>query len=311
MIDRFIEKIKSYDTFLIITHENPDGDALGSSLALKKTLELIGKSVDLYAQTPVSVNLSDMILESDISELDNLKANYDVCFCLDCSSEDYLFGGNLRNLCNNVIVIDHHITNHKYGDINVVSEKAAATGELIYMISTNILGSIPREIASLIYLAISTDTGSFSYSNTTPMTHIIASKLLKCGVDQGKIGEMVKLKDLDSLFIRRKSLENIYAFSDNQILAMVLDDESIDANTDTEGLIDAIRYIKGCKLAALIKRDGKGGYKVSLRSGGSDVDVSVIAKSFGGGGHKKAAGFTFNGSKSEILTIIKDIDLGV
>ncbi len=291
-IDKFIEILENNDTFLIITHENPDGDALGSSLAMKKTLELIGKDVDLYAQTPIPVNLEDMILEKDIEELDNLKANYDICLCMDCSSEDYLFGSNLRNLCNKIILVE------------------SATGELVFAISSRLLGTIPLDIASLIYVAISTDTGNFAYSNTTPTTHIIASKLLKAGVNQGKINEMVKLKDIKSLMIRRKSLENIYAFKDNRILVMVLDDESINSSTDTDGLIDAIRYIKGCNIAALVKRADEESYKVSLRSGGSDVDVSEIARLYGGGGHKKAAGFTFKGSKNEILTVIKDIDLG-
>lgn len=309
-IDKFIEILENNDTFLIITHENPDGDALGSSLAMKKTLELIGKDVDFYAQTPIPVNLEDMILEKDIEELDNLKANYDICLCMDCSSEDYLFGSNLRNLCNKIILVDHHVTNERYADINLVSEKASATGELVFAISSRLLGTIPLDIASLIYVAISTDTGNFAYSNTTPTTHIIASKLLKAGVNQGKINEMVKLKDIKSLMIRRKSLENIYAFKDNRILVMVLDDESINSSTDTDGLIDAIRYIKGCNIAALVKRADEESYKVSLRSGGSDVDVSEIAKLYGGGGHKKAAGFTFKGSKNEILTVIKDIDLG-
>ena len=311
MIDKFIKKLESYNSFLIITHENPDGDALGSSVALKRTLELIGKEVDLYAQTPIPVNLEDLIKESDITSLDDLKTGYDVCMCLDCSSEDYLFGGNLKNLCRDIIVIDHHVTNNRYGNINMVSEKASATGELIFMISSAILGTIPKYIASLLYVAISTDTGSFSYSNTTPATHIIGAKLLKCGVEQGKLSEMVKLKDITSLFVRKKSLESIYAFKENQILVMVLDDENINAETDTDGLIDAIRYIKGCKVAALVKRADDESFKVSLRSGGSEVDVASIAHHYGGGGHTKAAGFTFKGSKNEILTAIKDIDLEV
>lgn len=311
MIDRFIEILENNNTFLILTHKNPDGDALGSSLAMKKTLELIGKDVDLYVQTPIPVNLEDMISEQEVSNLDDLKANYDVCLAMDSSSEDYLFGTDLRNLCNKTIVIDHHITNSKFGDINVVSEKAAATGELVFAISSKILGTLPLDIASLIYVAISTDTGHFSYSNTTPTTHIIGSKLLKLGVDQGKINEMVRLKDLKSLIIRKKSLESIYAFNNNQILVMVLDDESINENTDTDGLIDAIRYIKGCKLAALVKRADENTFKVSLRSGGGNVNAAEIAKEFGGGGHVKAAGFTFEGDKNEILTILKDIDLEV
>lgn len=310
MIDKFVEILESNNTFLILTHQNPDGDALGSSFAMKKTLELIGKDVDLYVQTPIAVNMEDIIDQNEVEQLDNLKANYDVCIAVDSSSASYLYGTDLRNLCKKTIVIDHHLTNERYGDINVVSEKAAATGELIFVISSKILGNIPLEIANLIYLAMSTDTGNFAYSNTTPTSHIIASKLLKIGVDQGKINEMIKLKELKSLIIKKKSLESIYAFNNNQILVMVLDDESINKDTDTEGLIDAIRYIKGCKLAVLVKRADEKSFKVSLRSGGGKVDSAKIAKEFGGGGHLKAAGFTFEGSKNEILTILKDIDLG-
>lgn len=308
MIDKLVGILRENDNYLILTHQNPDGDALGSAIALKKALEYMGKNVDLYAQTPVTVDIEGFIDESEIIHAYDLKENYTIGICVDCSSLDYLYGSEFFNLCSTTIVIDHHVTNEKYANANIVSPKAAATAEIMYVICSRVYDTIPLEVARLLFLGLSTDTGNFSYANTTPTTHMIASKLLKLGVDGAEISEMTKVRNVETLFVRRLAYENIYSFDSGRILCMVLDGPKITSETETEGLVNDIRYIKGCKLAALIKRAEEGVYKVSLRST-EDVDVSKVAEHFSGGGHPRAAGFTFKGDRNEILRYLKDMKL--
>lgn len=308
MIDKLVGILKDNDNYLILTHQDPDGDALGSSIALKKALEYMGKKVDLFAQTPVSVDVEEFVDENEIIHSYDLQENYTVGLCLDCSSRDYLYGKEFFNLCSTTIVIDHHVTNDKYANANIVSPKAAATAEIIYVICSKIFDVIPLDVANMLYLGIATDTGNFSYRNTTPTTHMIASKLLKLGVDGADIIEKTKLRNMETLFVKRLAYENIYSFCEGKVLAMVLDSPKIDADTETEGLVNDIRYIKGCELAALIKRMEDGVYKVSMRST-PKVDVAEIAKSFAGGGHPRAAGFTYEGDKNDILRCFRDIEI--
>lgn len=308
MIDKLVDILKDNDNYLILTHQDPDGDALGSALALKRALEYMGKQVDFYAQTPVAVDIEQFIDESEIINSYDLKEHYTMGICLDCSTRDYLYGNEFFNLCDATIVIDHHVTNDKYGNANIVSPKAAATAEIIYVICQKIYDVIPKEIANLLFVGIATDTGNFSYRNTTSTTHMIAAKLLKLGVDGAGVIEKTNLRNMETLFVKRLAYENIYSFADGRILAMVLDAPSINADTETEGLVNDIRYIKGCVVAALVKRVEDGKYKVSLRSTEA-VDVSRIAEEFEGGGHERAAGFTYNGDKNDILRYLKDLKL--
>lgn len=308
MIDKLVDILKDNDNYLILTHQDPDGDALGSALALKRALEYMGKQVDFYAQTPVAVDIEQFIDESEIINSYDLKEHYTMGICLDCSTRDYLYGNEFFNLCDATIVIDHHVTNDKYGNANIVSPKAAATAEIIYVICQKIYDVIPKEIADLLFVGIATDTGNFSYRNTTSTTHMIAAKLLKLGVDGAGVIEKTNLRNMETLFVKRLAYENIYSFADGRILAMVLDSPSVNADTETEGLVNDIRYIKGCVVAALVKRVEDGKYKVSLRSTEA-VDVSRIAEEFEGGGHERAAGFTYNGDKNDILRYLKDLKL--
>ena len=305
MIDKLVDIFKDNDNYLILTHQNPDGDALGSAIALKKTLEYMGKEVDLYAQTPIPVDLEQFIDPEEIVHSYDLKESYNMAVCLDCSNMDYLYGKEFFNLCSASVSIDHHVTNQKYANANILSPMAAATSEIIYVICSKIYDVIPVDVATLLFLGISTDTGNFSFRNTTSTSHMIAAKLMRLGVDGADVNEKTKLRNIDTLSVKRLAYENIYSFSGGKVLAMVLDSEQINSDTETEGIINDIRYIKGCELAVLIKRASEGVYKVSLRST-RNIDVSKIADEFAGGGHPRAAGFTYEGDKNDLLRYFRD-----
>lgn len=309
-MDKLLDKLNSYNDVLILAHDNPDGDAYGSGIAIKKALQMCNIEADFYASENISGGLDGLISTKEFeTDINLLKAHYDACICLDTSSMNYIYGKELINDCDELIVIDHHITNEQYGDINIVSEAAAACGEIVYVIVKGLIGEMPNNIATYLYIAISTDTGNFSYSNTTANSHVIASDLLMCGVDFAKVNEVIKTKSIKHLLLKKKALSNTLTFKSRKILAIFLVSEDINKDTDTEGIIDLIRYVKGCKVAVLVKRENEGSFKISLRSSTDKIDVSQVARKYGGGGHARAAGFSYSGTKDDVINIIKQIEV--
>jgi len=305
MLNRIANKIINNKSILISTHQNPDGDAIGSELAIGICLENLNKDVTIFNQddTPPIYQFlpySDKI----VHQLDNSK-EYDLIFILDCADHDR-GGGNLDKIISEskVINIDHHITNEYFGELNLIDKKASATGEIIYSLIKEIPAKITLPIATNIYTAILTDTGSFHYSNTSAKSLKIASEMIKIGVDAAEVAEAIyENRSLAELRLLGLSLNTIEESDNGMICSMVVNNDMFlqtgTSAKDTDSFVNYLSSISTAKVAALLKEISENCYKFSLRSKGK-INVAEIASQFGGGGHRNAAGFTIQGEFREI-----------
>lgn len=304
-MEKIREIISNNKTFLILTHTNPDGDAIGSSYALKNALESMGKVSHMSVETPIPSNLQSFVIDSNMN--DDLLSEYDIVFCLDCSTKDYLYNAHLIEKGKKSVLIDHHLTNMEYADVNYIDSDACATGAIIYKLLDGFC-QMNFIIASLIYVAMVTDTGNFAYSNTNKEAFLIAARLMEYGIDCGSVHDIIETKQKEMLEIYKYALNNIKSYKDDRIMIMILDDEDMLKGVNTDGIIDYIRYIEGVRVACLIKKSSDI-YKVSLRSTSDDINVANVAKDFGGGGHKRAAGFSYEWDIASLIDKICTIEV--
>lgn len=311
MFKEIFKSFKKAQKILIFTHVHPDGDAIGSTLALKKALESMGKTADIVLERPLSV-IFECFGDNFITKED-IRCEYDLKVSLDCGDYDRL--GELKDLFKGKTVnIDHHLSNTLFADINYVDDKSAATGEIIYDLIKYMKVKITNEIADGLYGAILTDTGGFMFSNTTVKTHNIAAELIAKGADYYNLNKkLIQEKDYHRHLITAKCIENMEFYEDGKIAVSVFSNDMANSyemkTDDTNGLSAVPRTVKGVEVGVLITEIKKGTVKVSLRSD-SIVDVSQIAAKFGGGGHKRASGITLmekdiNILKTELLDEIK------
>ncbi len=295
-ISQAIDIIKNSNRLYICSHVEPDGDNIGSTLALGMALMKMSKDVrlikvDNIPQKYLFLPNSELIREYDIDE------KIDTFIALDSSDMDRLgIGKEFALKANNIINIDHHVSNTNFGHVNIVSPKSAATGELIYRLINEIGAKIDKDIATCLYTAISTDTGSFMYSNTTNVTHLIVAELLQIGIDIEDINiNLYQNRSIEKTKLFIDCLNNLELFMDNMIGVISVTQHMLKKNNakmeDTEGIISFIRDINSVEVAVLLKEVEHDEIKVSLRSK-KNVDVSKICAKFNGGGHKKAAGCT-------------------
>ncbi len=289
------EIIRDSSNIYIASHINPDGDNIGSMLALGLGLKKIGKSVKILKSDSLPEEFNFLPGYYYIEDLNSLPDEIALFIALDSSDEDRL-GENKRllEISKTIINIDHHISNNKFGHINIVDPNAAATGELVFNF-LQVLGiNIDKEIAENIYTAISTDTGSFKYESVTSNTHLIVSQLIQAGI---KVGELnIKLYESQSLnktrlFITALGSMNIY-FDGKLALVKISQEmlEEVNAKMeDSEGIVSFLRKIEGVEVACLLKELKEEDIKISIRSK-EYVDVSLLCEELGGGGHKRAAG---------------------
>ncbi|WP_291490265.1 bifunctional oligoribonuclease/PAP phosphatase NrnA [Desulfurella sp.] len=307
MNENILEKIgyylKNYNDFLIVGHKDPDGDAIGSSLALYKALTEYGKRA-IVANTS---KISDLyFFLDDVKNIVQLQNNEKVQVIITVDSADFERTNLDKKYVKDKILIniDHHPTNTQYGNINYVVPQAAAVGCLIYEILK--FNSIPISLktAEYLYLSILTDTGSFRYSSTSSNAFRIASELIDLGVKPWKIAyNIYESKKLSTLKLMGQAINTITPYYNNKLIIMYITQKMYeDTKTtadDTEGFVNIARSVKGCEVGALLREDKPNFIKVSLRSK-DQVDVSSIAASFGGGGHKNAAGFELEGSIEDV-----------
>lgn len=309
-----LEKIiKKSDNIFIVSHVNPDGDNIGSSLALLMAIRKLNKNPKILKVDDIPKDFNFLPGLENIKEY-KLDHPVDLLISLDSSDIDRLgLGKNFALKADKVINIDHHISNDKFGDVNIVSPSSAATGEIIYQIIKKLGIDIDKDIATCLYTAISTDTGSFMYSNTSHVTHEIASELIKKGIDTNNINiNLYQNKSIESTRLFINALSKLDMFNNNKIgiVAITKDilEESGATLEDSEGIISFVRNINSIEVACLLKTVNKNEIKISLRSK-EKVDVSEIVKKFNGGGHKRAAGCTIykdiNEAKKLMLTEIK------
>jgi bifunctional oligoribonuclease and PAP phosphatase NrnA len=301
-LERVGAELRARDRFLLTAHEGPDGDALGSLLGLHKVLTQLGKDSVMFMaakEFPLPVEYRFLPLEEVFHEPPADMADRTVVF-LDCGNIDRMPVEWLTAGGNDVINIDHHHDNTCFGDINLVEVGASCTAEIVYDLALLLGAKITAEIASALYVGLITDTGKFMYENTNAHTHRVAADLIDAGVDvDDTYRRLYEHVPVEKLRLVSRALDGISSLCDGRLAISYItmaDYEATGAGEEmTEGLIDHLRSIDGVKVAAVI-RDlgdrGRAARKVSLRSSAGDVDVSAIARLNGGGGHKRAAGFS-------------------
>jgi bifunctional oligoribonuclease and PAP phosphatase NrnA len=306
------DAIRSNDRFLLVTHENPDGDALGSLLATKLALDQLGKDsvMYLYGDAPLPREYAFMPLEGVLREPPPDAAER-VLVALDCANESRIGPDpTLLETAPLTLDVDHHHDNSRFGDVSLVGD-ASSTGEVLRDVFGELGVELTPEIAEALYIALVTDTGRFQYASTTPKTLRLAAELVEAGADAQHVFknvyesvEFAKLKLLGRALDRAKVMEG-----GRVVVSYLLRSDFADLNVAeaySEGIIDYLRA-EGAEMVALIRepprRDGPL-RRVSLRASIDELDVSAIARKSGGGGHRQAAGFSSDASVEEITEFI-------
>jgi phosphoesterase RecJ-like protein len=301
-LERAAAELQGRDRFLLTAHEGPDGDALGSLLGLHKVLTQLGKDSVMFMaakEFPLPIEYRFLPLEEVFHEAPADMADRTVVF-LDCGNIDRVPVEWLTAGDHDVINIDHHHDNTRFGDVNLVEVGASCTAEIVYDLALLLGAKITPEIASALYVGLITDTGKFMYENTNAHTHRVAADLIDAGVNvDDTYRRLYEHVPIEKLRLVSRALDGISSFCDGKLVVSYItmaDYEATGAGEEmTEGLIDNLRSIEGVKVAAVIRdlgERGRSARKVSLRSSAGDIDVSAIARLNGGGGHKRAAGFS-------------------
>ncbi len=292
-----VTALKAAQNILILTHIHPDGDALGSQIALGCILEGLGKKVYMYGEDEVSrLNSFFPGCHRVATELPDL-STFDCAVALDCGDR-FRLGRAIENLLkvSPFIVIDHHAGHKEFGDISWVEPKRASTGEMVYDLAVELGAQLSYEAAYCLYAAIVSDTGSFKYSQTTEDTFRIARELVKLGVKPADVaGKLFDNFTVNRLQLMRRVLNSLELYEDDQI-AFIFATREMFAETgtipaDTETFINYPRSLDTVKVVVFLKETDSNLISVSMRSKGTKHDVAQIASSFGGGGHRNAAGF--------------------
>ena len=310
------EAIRSHDRFLVTTHENPDGDALGSLLAAKLALDALGKDAVMYlaGEAPLPREYSWMPLDDLRRSLpDDAAAR--VLLALDCANESRLGPDpEVLHSAPLVVNVDHHHDNSRFGAVNLVVADASSTGEIVRDLLRELGVELTPDIAEALYIALVTDTGRFQYTNTTPKALRLAAELVEAGADVHKIFQDVyESVQFAKLKLLARALERAEVYEGGRlVISYLLRDDFAEvgaAEPYSEGIIDYLRAVEGADMAALIREPPRGdgpARRVSLRASADELDVSKIARASGaGGGHRQAAGFSSNDSIEEITEFIR------
>jgi phosphoesterase RecJ-like protein len=298
--------LHEYERFAVLSHVRPDGDALGSQLALALSLKQLGKDVRVWNEDGMLEKYSFVPRASLLTKPPAAPEDFDVAIALDTAIQNRL--GTAFQAIRSAKVwinIDHHPSNPGYGDIVFIDSDSPATGQILFELIKSQHLPLDVEIAENLYVAIATDTGSFQYPNTTARTFEIAAELVHVGVDVGRVSRQVyenyprrRVELLRELLgtMRFGANGRVSSFSLNLKMAKQLGV----IPEDNEGLIDHLRAIRGVIVAVFFEELAGGKVRVSMRSKSDNVDVSAICEKFGGGGHKLAAGARVPGSLAEV-----------
>jgi len=314
-IDEIVAELAGSERFLITTHEGPDGDALGSTLAMQEALTQLGKDSVMFLaekEFPLPLEYRFLPLQEVFHEAPADHSDRTVIF-LDCGNIDRMPVDWLRD-GRRMLNIDHHHDNTRFGDVNLVDVEASSTAEIVFEICRRLGVEITASIAQALYVGLITDTGMFMYENTDARTHLVAAELIESGVDVNEIFRRLYERVPEAkLKLIARALERIDRRLEGALSTTYLSADDYAATgadeTLTEGIIDFVRGLEGTSVAAVVrdKPDGnRAARKVSLRSTDGSVDVSFIARKMGGGGHPRAAGFSTDRSYDEVLEFLSD-----
>ena len=304
--------LRAHQRFAVLSHVRPDGDALGSQLAMALSLEQSGKDVTVWNEDGLLKNYSFLPGGEKLMKPPSMPEEFDVAIALDTATQKRLgTAGDAVKSAKLWINIDHHPSNPGYGDLVCVDPTAPATGQILFELLKREQLPIDCAIAENLYVAISTDTGSFQYSNTTARTFEIASELVRVGVDVGRVSQQLyqsyprrRIELLGALLgtMRFDAGGKVASFSLSLQAAAELGAQP----EDNEGLIDHLRAIEGVIVAAFFEELPDGKVRVSLRSKSEATDVCTICQKFGGGGHTLAAGARVRGTLVEVEKRVLD-----
>ena len=301
---RILEKIKNASSFLILPHKNADGDCLGSAFALKLVLRKLDKAAFVLCEDEaLPQNIMGLLHGVDSN---NIHSSYDVIIVVDCSDTKRL--GERQDIFNKTdltICLDHHSSNEKYASLNYVDATAAATGEIIYTLCQELGVELDSEIASNLYLAISSDTGCFRQANTTAKTMEIAGKLIEAGAKNFEINKNLFARTSVKVALMREALNSLEYFCDGKGTVALITQEQLNKcngkDSDCDGIVSMTKNIVGVEVSVFL-RERVENVKASLRS--NDIDVAALCQKFGGGGHLRAAGCEFDIPIEDVKRII-------
>ncbi len=305
MRNELAAELKQTDNILLVAHTSPDGDTIGSTCALFGALKALDKRVAMACDSPVPAVYAFLpyVREMCIGA-DKLPFEPDCLLAIDCADLQRL--GSLQSVfsrAKHTINIDHHITNPGYADKSWIEPDASSTGALVYELISALGVSLSHELALCVFVAVSTDTGHFAYSNTTPETFALAAKLAEYGLDMPALtNRLYRERSFSRTRLLGIILSRVELFAEGAISVSYVTREELNAHggaPDMEGIIELIRDIDTVETAVFFREKEKETIKVSLRSK-REFDVGAFAARYGGGGHQRAAGCTVTGQLAEV-----------
>jgi phosphoesterase RecJ-like protein len=306
MVPEIVARIRAGKRFLIASHVNPEGDTVGSQLALCLALQDLGKSVVAYNSDPIPRNIRFLPYADNIVSQIDPEDRFDAAIVVDAADISRVGPGLHAALprCGTLISIDHHKTHTGFGQLNFVDPNASAAGEVVYRLLRAIPATITHEIALNLYVTLLTDTGSFHYTNSTPEAFRIAGEMVSLGVRPWSVAEKIyESNPASRMRLLGRVLESLEVSADGTIASIVVTRaglETAGCTADlTDGFINFPRSIEGVEVAVMFREEGPDTYKISLRSRGT-VDVAAIATAFGGGGHRNSAGALVRGTLADV-----------
>jgi bifunctional oligoribonuclease and PAP phosphatase NrnA len=310
-----VEAIRDRERFLVTTHENPDGDALGSLLATHLALRSLGKDSVMFLAGPAPLPGEYRFLAlGDLQRDLPADASERTLVAVDCANESRIGAdAAVLHLSPFTLNIDHHHDNSRFGDVDLVDAEASSTGELLRDVFAELGIELTPELAEPLYTALVTDTGRFQYANTTPKALRLAAELVEAGADVHKVFQDVyENVQFAKLKLLARALERAQVYEGGRlVVSYLLRDDFAEVGAVepySEGIIDFLRAVEGADMAAMIREPPRGGSparRVSLRASHDEIDVSAIARASGGGGHRQAAGFSSDASIEEITNFLR------
>ena len=302
-LDEILEEIKKAEKIVILTHESPDGDAIGSALAMNLMIQAIGKKADVII--PEYSRLFQFLPSSEEIKTDSEIKKYDLAISLDCATIKRLVKSEYFENAKKTIVIDHHGSNNMYGDINYVNPVAPACCEILVSMAEYFEIPISKEIGTCIMNGIITDTGGFRYMGITPDTFEYTADLIRLGVDLPDVYKRAMgTKTKANFELTKRVIDRMELLEDGKVSFTYINaQDELEVNAepgDHEGLVNIGKDIEGVQVSIFIRqKENENAYKVSLRSE-DGINVSDICLIFGGGGHPRAAGALIQGTVEEV-----------
>jgi len=298
--EKIIEILLKDDNFTLISHMLPDGDSIGSLLALGAGLKRIGKKVQMFTPGPIPRKYTFLkgaeLVDNQVFSSTSSK----VVIVLDSSDEERLglFKDQVMSFAR-IINIDHHVTNQSFGSLNLIDAEASATGEIVFGILKELGVELDQPIAEALYVAISTDTGSFKYDNTTSHTHLVIAELLKYDLSPGVLSQKIfDERPLSFFILLKEAISSLELYLKQTVAVMTISKDirvgSGATTDDLDGIVNYTRNIEGIELGILFYVESDREVKVGFRS--KLLDVSALAGKLNGGGHVRAAGCRLQGN---------------